>query len=86
MRATLAQRQSNCFVNNRFAVRVRGVAFISIIKMNIQELQIKANEIRKVTAREVQMLAKNLFQNNKLNLALIGPFKDKTEFAKILKF
>ena len=47
MRATLAQRQSNCFVNNRFAVRVRGVAFISIIKMNIQELQIKANEIRK---------------------------------------
>ena len=27
-----------------------------------------------------------LFKNNKLNLALIGPFKDKSKFSKILKF
>ena len=57
-----------------------------LLQKKIKNGEEKANEIRKVTAREVQMLAKNLFQNNKLNLALIGPFKDKTEFAKILKF
>ena len=31
----------------------------------------------------------NIFKNNKLNLALIGPFKedkDKTKFLKLLKF
>jgi len=43
-------------------------------------------EIRKVTASKIQSLAKELFKDNKLNLALIGPFKDKSKFSKILKF
>ena len=43
-------------------------------------------EVEKVTADEVQALAKDLFKTEKLNLALIGPFKDEAKFAKLLKF
>ena len=30
-------------------------------------------------------VAKDIFQNQKLNLAIIGPFKDKEKFEKILE-
>ncbi len=38
-----------------------------------------------VKAEEIMEVAKEIFQNNKLNLALIGPFKEKERFEKILK-
>lgn len=57
-----------------------------LLKQKIRSLEQKANEIRKVTAKEVKSLARNLFQDKKLNLALIGPFKDKSKFLKKLKF
>jgi predicted Zn-dependent peptidase len=44
-----------------------------------------AQKIRAVTAEEIQSVAKDIFQNNKLNLAVIGPFKDRERFEKILK-
>lgn len=43
-------------------------------------------EIEKVTAEEVQNVAADIFKNEKLNLSVIGPFKDEGGFAKILKF
>ncbi len=43
-----------------------------------------AAEVQKVTAEEIQAVAKDLFKNKSLNLALIGPFKDTT-FSDILK-
>ena len=57
-----------------------------LLKRKIRSAEKKAKEIRKVTASQIQNLAKDIFQNNKLNLALIGPFKDKAKFSKILKF
>jgi predicted Zn-dependent peptidase len=60
-----------------------------LLKRELKNAEEKAKEIRKVTASQIQNLAKNIFQNNKLNLALIGPFKEKVEkakFSKILKF
>jgi len=60
-----------------------------LLKRELKSAEEKAEKIRKVTAEEIQNLAKDIFQNNKLNLALIGPFKEKTEktkFLKILKF
>lgn len=60
-----------------------------LLKKEIKSAEEKAQAIRKVTAREVQTLAKKIFKNNALNLALIGPFKGgKAEagFLKILKF
>lgn len=42
-------------------------------------------KIEAVTANEVLKVAKDIMKNEHLNLALIGPFKDKKEFEKILK-
>lgn len=42
-------------------------------------------EIDVVTAQDVLRLAKFLFTDSKLNLAVIGPFKDSERFKKILK-
>jgi predicted Zn-dependent peptidase len=57
-----------------------------LLKKEIKSAEDKAREIRKVTAEEIQSMAKEIFKNEKLNLALIGPFKDKAPFRKILKF
>jgi len=43
------------------------------------------DRINKVSAGDIQKTAKTIFQPNKLNLALVGPFKEKKSFQKILK-
>jgi len=57
-----------------------------LLKHEVKSAEEKANEVRKVTAKEIKALANDIFQDKKLNLALIGPFKDKNKFLKILKF
>ncbi|MDR3519394.1 MAG: pitrilysin family protein [Candidatus Pacebacteria bacterium] len=57
-----------------------------LLKRELKNAEEKAKEIRKVTASQIQNLAKKIFKNEKLNLALIGPFKDKSNFIKMLKF
>ena len=57
-----------------------------LLKHEIKSVEDRANEIRKVTAKEIKALANDIFQDKKLNLALVGPFKDKAKFLKILKF
>lgn len=42
-------------------------------------------EIDKVSQSDIQKLAQDIFQPQKLNLAVIGPFKDKNKFQKLLK-
>jgi len=42
-------------------------------------------KIDKVTLNDIQEIAKAIFQPQKLNLALIGPFKEKKDFRKLLK-
>lgn len=46
----------------------------------------KLARIDAVTADDLQRVANNVFTDDKLNLALIGPFKNKRAFEKILKF
>ena len=43
-------------------------------------------KIDKVSAADIQNVAKDIFVNKKLNLAIIGEYKNKNEFEKILKF
>ena len=57
-----------------------------LLKRELKNAEEKAAEIRKVTAKQIQILANEIFKDEKLNLALIGPFKDKEKFLKILKF
>ena len=57
-----------------------------LLKHEIKSAEEKAEEIRKVTAKDIKILANDIFQDKKLNLALIGPFKYKGKFLEILKF
>lgn len=41
-------------------------------------------KINKVSVNDILKVSKDIFQPQKLNLALIGPFKDKTRFQKLL--
>jgi predicted Zn-dependent peptidase len=43
------------------------------------------NKIDAVTAQEVRMVARNIFVESKLNLAVIGPFGDRQKFEKLLQ-
>jgi len=43
------------------------------------------DRIQKVTAAEVRAVARALFKNNGLNLAVIGPYRNKKAFETILK-
>lgn len=42
-------------------------------------------KINKVSADDILKLSRDIFQPQKLNLALIGPFKDKIKFQRLLK-
>jgi len=55
-----------------------------ILKNKIELPEEILRQINKVTINEVNNLAKDIFQLQKLNLALIGPFKDKKRFEKLL--
>jgi predicted Zn-dependent peptidase len=46
--------------------------------------QVLAQRIQAVTAEEIRKVARFIFENNRLNLAFIGPLKDK-DFGNILK-
>lgn len=43
-------------------------------------------KIRKVSAKDIQRVAKEIFATKHLNLALIGPWQNEEEFLKLLKF
>lgn len=43
------------------------------------------NKIRKVKAEEIRSVARAIFRNEKLNLAVIGPYKKSDVFKKILR-
>ncbi len=57
-----------------------------LLKDELYDVDKKISEIRKVTTKQIKDLAKDIFQNKKLNLALIGPFKEKEKFVKLLSF
>lgn len=43
-------------------------------------------EIDKITADDILKVAKTIFKPEKLNLALLGPFEDKSKFEKLLNW
>ena len=53
------------------------------LKLETPEDFLKA--IHKITAADIQRVAKQIFNPKKLNLAIIGPYKDKKQFEKLLK-
>lgn len=67
----------------------RTVAFAygsdELMEGRVRSLRDYLKLIDEVKAEDVRRLAQFLFTNSKLNLAVIGPFKDKERFQKILK-
>ncbi len=57
----------------------------AILKREIDTLPTIEKKIRQVTSADIQKLAKQIFKNNTLNVALIGPYSKNTEFVKLLK-
>jgi predicted Zn-dependent peptidase len=56
-----------------------------LLTNKILTLDEKFAKIEAVTINDIQRVAKDIFRPEKLNLALIGPFKDKQRFEKLLK-
>ena len=55
-----------------------------ILRQKIKTPEEIVKEVRKITARDIQKVARDIFQNKKLNLALIGRFKESGGFEQIL--
>ncbi|MDH5174074.1 MAG: insulinase family protein [Elusimicrobiota bacterium] len=53
-------------------------------KIKLPEEQIR--EIEKVSSPDINRVAKTIFVKEHLNLAVVGPFKDRQIFKKLLKF
>ncbi|MFC1629623.1 M16 family metallopeptidase [Patescibacteria group bacterium] len=56
-----------------------------ILERKIKTPEQKISQIEKVTSSDILKVAKEIFLPEKLNLALIGPFKDKSKFQRLLK-
>jgi predicted Zn-dependent peptidase len=59
--------------------------FQEIMREKIKTPKEMEKEIEKITASDIQKLAKEIITNNKLNLAIVGKYKDEERFRKILK-
>lgn len=61
------------------------VASQELLYDKVESLAEVKRKYRAVTTEDVQKLAKRTFQNDKILLAVIGPYKDKSVFAKLIK-
>ena len=59
--------------------------FQEILKREILKPEEVIKKIRAVIANDVLEVAKDIFKLEKLNLAIIGPYKDQKRFASLLK-
>lgn len=77
-RGRLALRQES----TNFLAEYFGTSFI--LDGKIETFEEYLENIDKVTSEDVRNVAKELFQRQRYNLQIIGPFKNKTKFEKVL--
>ena len=66
--------------------RAEYMAINEILKGKIESPKEEIEKIQKVTVGQVKDLAKEIFVDKNLNLAVIGPYKDKNKFISLLTF
>lgn len=66
--------------------RAEYVASSSILKGKAESPEEEIEKIQKVTVQQIKDVAGKIFVDERLNLAIIGPYKDKERFEKILTF
>jgi predicted Zn-dependent peptidase len=59
--------------------------FQEIMKEKIKTPKEMEQEIEKITSTDLSKVAKEVIQNKRLNLAIVGKYKDEARFKKILK-
>ena len=57
-----------------------------ILRRPVNNPQEKIKKIKAITAKDIKRVAGKIFVNKGLNLAIIGPVKDKKPLQKVLKF
>lgn len=57
-----------------------------VLKGEMKTLDEKIKEIKKITSTDILNMAKLLFKDTNLHLAIIGPFDNNKEFSSILRF
>lgn len=57
-----------------------------ILRKKLENTDDIERKIRAVTAKQIQEIAKTVFVDKNLNLALIGPYENKADFEKYLHF
>lgn len=84
-------RKAKEILRGRIALRSESTNFLAeyfgttfVLDREIETFEHFLEEIDKVTAEDIQTLAKELFRKEKYNLQIIGPFKDPERFIKIL--
>jgi predicted Zn-dependent peptidase len=55
------------------------------MNQDIRNLKQLEKEIKAVTVSDIKKVLKQVFKNEKLNLAIVGPHKDGSKFKKLLK-
>jgi predicted Zn-dependent peptidase len=83
--------KSRSLIKGRFVLRTEGPQGLIMYGLNHEVLEGKALEpaellakIDEVTAEDVQRVARDLIANDKLRLAVIGPFDDDERFLNLL--
>lgn len=59
--------------------------FQELLDKEMKTPQQVIKELKSVNAKDIQSVAKKIMKPDRLNLALIGPFKDKGKFEKLLR-
>ena len=66
--------------------RAQYCAVKQILKGKIDPPEADIEKIKKITVQDIKDIAKMIFVDERLNLAIIGPYKEKEMFSKILTF
>lgn len=66
--------------------RAEYVVISDILKGKIELPKEEINKIQKITVEQIKEIAKKIFVDEGLNLAIIGPYKDEKPFSEILTF
>ena len=61
------------------------IGFQDLLEDKIETPEMLAKKVRAVTASQVQKLAKRIFQDNRLILAVVGPYSDSGKIKKSFK-
>jgi len=56
-----------------------------ILGLELETPEGESKKIKKVTAKKIQNIAKEIFQNNKMSLAIIGPLKNDKNLLRYMK-